>query len=314
MTPRRRTTLSAAHRAVPPRRAGLVVALAAGSLGAAVLGACSSEASRTAVAPVVVETTAAPTTTVAPTTTTEAPTTTSSTTTTEVPITSTTEVERVRRARPALVAVGDADGDETARVQQRLADLGFWVGPVDGLYGVATEQAVMAFQKYLGLERTGEVDETTAAYLTEFKERARGSADSGTLIEVDKTQQLAFLIVDGRTEWTFNTSTGSETPYRARNKQEPWKIETGDSVTPNGVFVIDRQREDGWWEGDLGKIYRPKYFIGGIALHGMTSVPGYAASHGCVRLSLPVMDFLWDLGYVNEGFAVWVHGDSSPET
>lgn len=290
-----------------------MVAVTCVSVVAVVSTACSSEASRTAIAPVVTETTAAPTTTEPEPTTTTSTTTTTTTTTTEVPITSTTEVERVRRVRPALVAVGDDDGEETARIQQRLSDLGFWVGPIDGVYGVSTEQAVMAFQKYLGLERTGEVDDATAAFLTEYKDRSRGSANSGTLIEVDKTKQLAFLIVDGRTEWTFNTSTGSEKPYRARNKQEPWKIETGDSITPNGVYVIDRQREDGWWEGDLGKIYRPKYFIGGIALHGMTSVPGYAASHGCVRLSLPVMDFIWELGYVNEGFSVWVHGDSSPD-
>ena len=31
-------------------------------------------------------------------------------------------------------------------------------------------------------------------------------------------------------------------------------------------------------------MYRPNYFYGGYAVHGMTSVPAYPASHGCVRM------------------------------
>ena len=43
----------------------------------------------------------------------------------------------------------------------------------------------MAFQKYSGvLEATGEVDGYTAAFLTTATERARASADTGTLVEV----------------------------------------------------------------------------------------------------------------------------------
>jgi len=213
----------------------------------------------------------------------------------------------------SVLAVGKRDGLDTINVQARLTDLGFWSGALDGDYGIATTQAVMAFQKYVGLEASGSVDQATADALNAATERARAAANTGTLVEVDKGRQLLFIVKDGATLWVFNTSTGSEIPYEGPNAKDPTIIERGDSVTPNGLWKVDRQREDGWWEGDLGKIYRPKYFIGGIALHGMTSVPAYAASHGCVRLSLPVMDFIWDLGYVNEGFSVWVHGDSSPE-
>ncbi|HAP76831.1 MAG TPA: hypothetical protein DCR14_12195, partial [Acidimicrobiaceae bacterium] len=149
---------------------------------------------------------------------------------------------------------------------------------------------------------------STAAYLQQVTERARGTADSGTLVEVDKAKQLLFIIVDGRTLWTFNTSTGSEIPYEAVNKNDPTKIEKGDSVTPNGLWETNRERPDGWWAGDLGEIYRPKYFVGGVAIHGMTSVPNYPASHGCVRVSVPAMDFIWDSGLVPLGTPVWVHG------
>ncbi|MGC1210903.1 MAG: L,D-transpeptidase [Micromonospora sp.] len=43
-----------------------------------------------------------------------------------------------------------------------------------------------------------------------------------------------------------------------------------------------------------GEVSRPKYFEEqGIAIHGYTSVPPYPASHGCVRVTLPAMDWLW---------------------
>jgi lipoprotein-anchoring transpeptidase ErfK/SrfK len=37
----------------------------------------------------------------------------------------------------------------------------------------------------------------------------------------------------------------------------------------------------------------PNYFYGGYAVHGMTSVPAYPASHGCVRMTVPTMDRMW---------------------
>ena len=41
---------------------------------------------------------------------------------------------------------------------------------------------------------------------------------------------------------------------------------------------------DGWRDAPLGMLWRPKYFNGGIAVHGAPSVPPYPASHGCVRM------------------------------
>ena len=67
-------------------------------------------------------------------------------------------------------------------------------------------------------------------------ERAHGAADTGTLVEIDKARQLLFLVVDGKTVWTFNTSTGSGIAYEAANKNDPTKIEKGDAVTPDGLF------------------------------------------------------------------------------
>lgn len=210
-------------------------------------------------------------------------------------------------ARPFL-AIGAESGPETKRVQIRLLELGFWLQAADGEYGLTTRQALIAFQKYTGIERTGEVDETTAAALTNAKFRAVATATDSTLVEVDKDRQLLFLVQDGRTSWTFNTSTGSGKPYVAMNQKIAGKIERGDAITPSGLYKVNREKAEGWWDGDLGQIYRPKYFKGGIAIHGMNSVPAHAASHGCVRLSLPAMDFIWANDLVPKGMVVWVHG------
>jgi len=254
-------------------------------------------------------------TTLAPTTllpdTTEAPTTTAAPAPTEAPTTTAaplpSNVEVVGVSDQPLEAVGGRSGAATAVIQARLLQLGFWNDGSDGKYGFTTKQAVMAFQKYIGLPPDGLVNRTTADYLANFVEKAHASADTGTLVEVDKAKQLLFIVVDGKTQWTFNTSTGSGIPYQATNKNDPTKIETGDAVTPEGLFHTNRERPEGWWAGDLGQIYRPKYFVGGIAVHGMTSVPNHPASHGCVRLSTGAMDFIWAQNLIPLHTTVWVH-------
>ena len=206
----------------------------------------------------------------------------------------------------ALDAVVATSGAGTKAVQERLLQLGFWLRHADGTYDTTTRQAVMAFQKFLGLEATGEVDIVTASFLRFTTVRGHGKANSGTLVEVDKAKQLLFIVRSGKALWTINASTGSGEKFDWFDPQAG--ITRHDkAVTPEGLFATTRERANGWWTGDLGKIYRPKYFSGGIAIHGMTSVPAVPASHGCVRVSLLAMDFIWDGGLVPLHTPVWVH-------
>ncbi len=244
-------------------------------------------------------TTAAPTTTEAPTTTAELPT----TTTEAVP----PNIEVVGAFPQPIVAVGSRSGPDTQVLQLRLLQLGFWHGGADGKYGLTTKQAVMAFQKYLRLPATGAVDADTAAWLTALDTKAHGLTDSGTLVEVDKGRQLIFFVIDGKTQWVFNTSTGSGNEYTEEDKNTPGEFVTGVSLTPDGLWNVNRERPEGWWEGDLGQIYRPKYFRGGVAIHGSNSVPNYPASHGCVRVTVQAMDFIWANNMMPMGLTVWVH-------
>ncbi|CAN5735726.1 L,D-transpeptidase family protein [soil metagenome] len=207
-----------------------------------------------------------------------------------------------------FVAVGTNNGSDTANIQQRLLELGFCVSEVDGPYGLTTSQAVMAFQKYVGLETSARVDQATADALSNARLRAHGRADAGTLVEIDKDRQLIFFVQDGRTMWVCNTSTGNGQEYTEPDKNTPGEEISGVATTPNGLHAVNRERAEGWWEGDLGQIYRPKYFVGGVAIHGSNSIPNYPASHGCVRVSVPAMDFIWDSNLMPLGLPVWVHG------
>ena len=291
------------------------------AVGAMSLGACSSlrtSASGVAIdtvpiTPIVAGTyapTVSPPPTLAPTTylpppTTEETTTTLAETTTTLPA----NVVVVGAFPVPIVAVEKSSGPDTAVAQLRLLQLGFWNSSADGDYGLTTKQAVMAFQKYIGLEATGSLDANTAAFLTGTEVRAHGQADEGTLVEVDKARQLLFLVIDGKTEWVFNTSTGNGLPYEERDQNSPGSpLIKGVALTPDGLWTVNRQRSDGWWDGDLGSIYRPKYFRGGIAVHGSNSIPNYPASHGCVRVSVPAMDFIWATDLVPLDTTVWVHG------
>jgi peptidoglycan hydrolase-like protein with peptidoglycan-binding domain len=289
--------------------------------GASVLAACSTAVTSSAggegasaePAGLVVTTTTDPTTTTAPTTlppTTEASTTTTEATTTTVAPTTTTiplNIVAVAPLDPPLVAVGSDSGGETSRVQLRLLELGFWLQGADGEYGLTTRQAVMAYEKYMGFEADGSVDQRTADALTAMTLRPYARANSGTLIEVDKSKQLLFFVINGRTEWVINTSTGNGEEYSEPDKNTPGEVQTGVALTPSGLHKVNRERPEGWWEGDLGEIYRPKYFVGGIAVHGSNSIPNYPASHGCVRVSVPAMDWIWDSGLMPLQTPVWVH-------
>ncbi len=57
-------------------------------------------------------------------------------------------------------------GDSVAGIQQLLTDLGFYTGPIDGVYSAETVDAIRALQRELGVPETGMLDAATlrAAY------------------------------------------------------------------------------------------------------------------------------------------------------
>lgn len=186
-------------------------------------------------------------------------------------------------ARPSTLKQGDR-GWWVQNLQRRLLDAHFWLRRADGVFDVTTQQAVMALQKAHYLERDGVVGPNTWRAVNAPKTPRPRTASA---FEIDKARQLQIVARGGWAQWVFNTSTGNGERY--------WSSSSGRylyATTPSGTFRFDRAI-DGMRHAPLGDLWRPRYFNGGIAIHGSPSIPGYAASHGCARLSDPAINYIW---------------------
>jgi lipoprotein-anchoring transpeptidase ErfK/SrfK len=210
-------------------------------------------------------------------------------------------------AAPLVPVGGRSARGSVSALQERLLDLGFWVPDTNGSYNWETSQAVMAFQKYNGLSPSGTADDETIALMNIAPYRVLAQAWDKDMIEVDKGKQVLFVVQGGRTIWAFNTSTGAGGRYVEPSQREPGEMVSGTADTPEGVFNVYSEQPNGWWKGELGELYRPKFFKGGAAIHGAPKVPNFPASHGCVRVTPDAMDFIWAQNYIPRGATVWVH-------
>lgn len=227
-------------------------------------------------------------------------TTTTSTTTTEAPTTTTEPPPSTTTAPPPPTEFArGSKGPEIQAMEQKLADLKFDAGKVDGSFDAATGHAVMAFQKAFGLERTGKAN---LAFLD--KVAASGepapmmAAGGGNRVEIDLKKQVLQLYKGGALVRVLSVSTGNEKKYCVEG-------DCAVAVTPGGSFKVSR-RIRGLRVSRLGELYNPLYFNGGIAMHGSASVPAYPASHGCVRI--PMNSSLWLFDNVPNGTPVYVLG------
>ncbi|GID95579.1 peptidoglycan-binding protein [Amorphoplanes digitatis] len=200
-------------------------------------------------------------------------------------------------AKPQKLKSG-AKGAEVLALQKRLNELGYWNGKADGTFGGQTQQAVFALQKAAGLGRDGVVGPKTKKALDEGV-RPKAKSTSGRVVEINLKRQLLMLVDDGEVSQVFNTSTGSMEHYEQNGN-------TFLADTPSGKFKVSRQI-DGWRHAPLGLLWRPKYFNGGIAVHGANSVPPYPASHGCARVSISAMNWLWKNDELPLKTRVWVY-------
>jgi peptidoglycan hydrolase-like protein with peptidoglycan-binding domain len=130
---------------------GAVILLVVGVLIARAIAGSDGGAEATTTAPPTTATTTTPTTTT--------PTTTTPTTTTPTTTTPTTIPEGVTLRR------GDS-GEEVRQVQAALVKLGYSTGGVDGKFGPATAEAVLAFQKASGLKEDGIVGPATLSAMS----------------------------------------------------------------------------------------------------------------------------------------------------
>ena len=177
-------------------------------------------------------------------------------------------------------------GNDVLGVQRRLAALRYDPGTANGFFGYDTVHATMAFQKVQGLPRTGAVDARTYERLLRPSAPRLRYSHSGAWVEVDLTKQVLYYVRDGAVQRILDVSSGSGETFYVDG-------ETQRAITPMGNFRVLR-KIDGWRISRLGSLWRPAYFAaGGFAIHGAPSVPGYPASHGCVRITIPAMNRIY---------------------
>ena len=180
-------------------------------------------------------------------------------------------------AEAVTIRIGDC-GPEVARLERRLEELRYLLARFagDDCFDAAASQAVMALQKHEQIDRDGVFGPQTAAALKEAEPPEAPAGGAATRIDVDVSDQLAYVVVGDELVTVLSVASGAD-----------------GYDTPRGTFAVERKEEMSW--SRPYKVWMPyaSYFNGGIALHENSSVWGYAASHGCVRVPPPYAEWLY---------------------
>lgn len=164
--------------------------------------------------------------------------------------------------------------EQTKEAERRLADLGYWTGPIDGRFDSTTRSALIAFQKWEGRPITGRltIEELEAIRVSATPVPRDGSYEHA---EIDIDRQVLLLVDEKAAVTVLPVSTGTDKTF-------VYDGETSIAYTPRGRFVV-YDKGVGWEDNLLG-MYYANYISGGIAIHGSYNVPIQPASHGCIRI------------------------------
>jgi peptidoglycan hydrolase-like protein with peptidoglycan-binding domain len=231
-------------------------------------------------------------------------------------------------------------GDDVKMVQQRLTDLGFAPGPVDGQFGSGTQQAVWAYKKLVkkltwqDLNNSGSASTVTPELWSEMQDailiQPRRPQPAGrTHVEIYLPQQVMVVFTDNKPTLIAHISTGmldengqpkefcDSATYDTNEYGEPLDPPITKDIcafakTPGGIFRFTR-RYDGKRMSPLGGMLNPVYFNYGLAVHGAKNVPREPASHGCIRVNNQIAGFFPSLVKKGDRVFVWGHDGKEPE-
>jgi peptidoglycan hydrolase-like protein with peptidoglycan-binding domain len=230
---------------------------------------------------------------------------TTATTTTTLPPTTTTIPGVAQPPDVALPALAfgplrqGQQNDAVRAYEQRLKDLHFDPGPIDGRFDQKTRYAVEAVDKYMGLPRDGVITAEVQAALQHWVWTPAMPAAEGDRVEIDLDRQVITVFQGWQPVLITTTSTGSGAHFCGGDDGCQY------AITPAGRYQFT-WHANGWQKSKLGQLYEPYYFNGGIAVHGYTSVPTQPASHGCARIPMHVAEYFDTLVHKDE--AVYVVG------
>ncbi len=189
---------------------------------------------------------------------------------------------RVSVVRPQAGA--GSSGPVVRLLQSRLAALHYAVRPTGG-YDSSTANAVMAFRKLTGMDRT------TTASEDVFSKLLRGAGAfkvryprAGRHIEADLSRQVLALIDGGKVVRIYPTSSGKASTPTVLGSYRVYRKDPG----YNSLGMLDSA-----------------YFIRGYAIHGYASVPPYPASHGCLRIPIQNARTVYDWLRGGDGVIVY---------
>jgi len=170
-------------------------------------------------------------------------------------------------------AGGGARGQRVRLLQTALTDQGYAVGR-SGRFDRNTAYAVAALRNVNRLGREGYASKRVYELLfrnrAAFKLRSPQAWRQGTKgkhVEFDKSRQVIVLARYGKPERVVYTSSG-----------------TSSTPTIYGRYRFYRKSPG---TNSKGMVHS-SYFIRGYAIHGYKSVPTYPASHGCLRVPIPL--------------------------
>ncbi len=160
-------------------------------------------------------------------------------------------------------------GPRVHRLQDRLVS---WkmlrADQADGNYGDATQAAVMAFQKAAGIDRDGiDGPKTQKAIDAGIPAPQPFSDGGGDRVEVSLSKQLAQIVKHGEVTRVISISSGRP-----------------GFDTPTGRFAVYLKDPNAYSKKYDAPMPLASFFTGSYGLHQSADVPGYAASHGCVRI------------------------------
>ena len=155
-------------------------------------------------------------------------------------------------------------GQEVRSIQTKLKSLGFYKGAVDGIYGAATQKAVRAFQKSVGITADGIAGQKTLLYL------GLGSSASGGQSSSDLTLLAKLIAAEARGEsYTGQVAVGAVVLNRVAHASFPDTIagviyqrgafscvnDSNWNVAPNATSRKAAQDAMNGWDPSGGAIY-----------------------------------------------------------
>ncbi len=165
----------------------------------------------------------------------------------------------------------------TRQVQQRLVALRYLPrGHVNGRLDYRTSQALLAFQGWEGLSRTGAATLETRRQLNRAKIPVPRVRSQGRRMEVTRWKGVLLLIERGEVRRVVHVSAGAG------------------GRTPRGNFSVYRKERMSWSVPFSVWLPYASYIVGGIAFHQYPDVPGWPASHGCIRIGYPEAPGVYD--------------------